>query len=117
MNTPPSHQPVGSFSPLHPSNPNAGEMAPPLPPTANLRRLNENGIARLTAFLDSLTGDAPRPYPSALLTDPDATEEIRPAIEVEQRTFGSRYAAAQYRYNVFKDSGLTNIERDRGLWG
>ena len=92
-------------------------MEPPLPPTANLRRLNENGIACLTGFLDSLTGDAPRPYPSALLTDPDATEEIRPAIEVEQRTFGSRYAAAEYRYNVFKDSGLTNIERDRGLWG
>lgn len=82
----------------------------------NIRRLNDQGIERFTAFLYSLTGDAPMPYPSALLTDPNATEEIQPAIEIEQRTFGSRYAAAEYLYNRFKDSRLTNIERDRGLW-
>jgi len=82
----------------------------------NVRRLNDQGIERFTAFLDSLSGDAPMPYPSALLTDPDGTVEIQPTIEVEQRAFGSRYAAAEYLYNVFKDSGLTNIERDRGLW-
>lgn len=116
MNTPTSNQPVGPFSTLGPSNPNADEMDPPLPPTANLRRLNENGIARFTGFLDSLTGDVPMPYPSALLTDPDATEEIQPTIGVEQRVFESRYAAAEYLYNVFKDSNLADIERDRGLW-
>ena len=82
----------------------------------NVRRLNDQGIERFTAFLDSLSGDAPMPYPSALLTDPDGTVEIQPTIEVEQRAFGSRYAAAEYLYNVFKDSGLTNIERDPGLW-
>lgn len=82
----------------------------------SVRRLNDQGIERFTAFLDSLSGDAPMPYPSALLTDPDGTVEIQPTIEVEQRAFGSRYAAAEYLYNVFKDSGLTNIERDRGLW-
>jgi hypothetical protein len=87
-----------------------------MPETMNLRRLNEEGIARFTDFLDSLTGDAPLPYPSALLADPEATEETQPAIEVEQRTFGSRYAAAEYLYNLFKNSGLTEIERDRGLW-
>jgi hypothetical protein len=82
----------------------------------NLRRLNQQGIARFTDFLDSLTGDAPMLYPSALLTDPEATEEIQPAVEVELRTFGSRYAAAEYLYNLFKDSSLTGIEHDRGLW-
>lgn len=87
-----------------------------MPHTANLRRLNDAGIARFTDFLDSLTGDAPMPYPSALLTDPEATEEIQPLIEVEQREFGSRYAAAEYLYNLFKDPGLTGIERDPGLW-
>lgn len=82
----------------------------------NIRRLNDQGIEHFTVFLDSLTGDAPMPYPSALLTDPEATEEIQPAIKIEQRTFGSRYAAAEYLYKLFKDSGLTNIEGDRGLW-
>ena len=82
----------------------------------SVRRLNDQGIERFTAFLDSLSGDAPMPYPSALLTDPDGTVEIQPTIEVEQRAFGSRYAAAEYLYNVFKDSNLTDIERDRGLW-
>jgi len=48
--------------------------------TANLRRLNETGIARFTNFLDSLTGDAPMPHPSSLLTDPDVTEGIEPPI-------------------------------------
>jgi len=90
-----------------------------MPETMNLRRLHEQGIARFGDFLDSLTGNAPLPYPSALLADPEATEEIQPAIEVEQRTFGSRYAAAEYLYNLFKNSGLTAIERGRLLfvWG
>lgn len=82
----------------------------------NIRRLNDQGVERFTAFLDSLTGDAPMSYPSELLTDSKATEEIQPPIAVEQRTFGSRYAAAEYLYNRFKDSGLKDIERDRGLW-
>ena len=82
----------------------------------NMRRLNAQGTERLMAFLESLTGDAPMPYPSALLTDPEATDEIQPAVEVEQRAFGSRYAAAEYLHSLFKDSGLTGIERDRGLW-
>ena len=30
--------------------------------------------------------------------------------------FGRRFAAAEYLFNLFKDSGLSDIERDRGLW-
>ncbi len=82
----------------------------------NIRRLNDQGIERFTAFLDSLTGDAPIADPSPLLTDPDATEEIHPTIEIDQREFGSRYAAAEYLYDRFQDSNLTDIERDKGLW-
>lgn len=82
----------------------------------NVRRLNEQGIAQLTAFLESLTGEAPLPYPSALLTNRDYTEDIHPAIDIEERTFGSRYAAAAYLDSLFKDSGMTGIEHDRGLW-
>jgi len=87
-----------------------------MPEITSLRRLNKDGITRFTNFLDSLTSDVPMPYPSTLLTDPESTEEIRPLVAVEQHTFGNRYAAAEYLYKLFKDSGLTGIERDRGLW-
>lgn len=82
----------------------------------NLRRLNNQGIERFSAFVNSLTGDTSLPYPSALLTDPGATAEIHPPIEIEQRSFGTRYAAAEYLFNCFEDSALTDIERDSGLW-
>lgn len=82
----------------------------------NLRRLNNQGIERFSAFVNSLTGDASLPYPSELLTDHGATEEIHPAIEIEQRSFGSRYAVAEYLFKRFEDSALTDIERDSGLW-
>lgn len=82
----------------------------------NLRRLNEQGVLRFTEFLDSLTGETPLLYPSALLSDLKATEEVSPPIVIEQCTFGSRYTAAEYLYSLFKDSGLNDIERDRGLW-
>jgi len=81
-----------------------------------MKRLNELGIDRFTNFLDSLTGEDPLPYPQDLLTDSAMTEEIVPSIEIEQRNFGSRYAAAEYLFNRFKNSGLTEIERDIGLW-
>jgi hypothetical protein len=82
----------------------------------NLRRLNEQGIALFFEYLNSLTEETPLPYPDALLTDPELTEEVTPQIEIEQRTFGSRYAAAAYFFNLFKDSGLIGVERDRKLW-
>lgn len=83
----------------------------------NVRRLNDEGLARFSGFLDSLSGDSALPYPSALLTDPHATEEVSPAVEVEPRAFGSRFAAAEYLFNLFRDRGLSSIEGDRGLWG
>lgn len=82
----------------------------------NIRRLNEQGIARFINFLNSLNGSSPMPYPSALLIEPEVTEEIHPSISIEQRNFDSRYLAAEYFYKVFNGAGLTGIEHDRGLW-
>jgi len=81
-----------------------------------LRRLNESGIERFSVFLDSLTGDDPSPYPHELLTDPKATEEAKPPIEIESWKFRNRFEAAEYLFNLFKDSGLSGLHRDRGLW-
>ncbi len=82
----------------------------------NIRRLNQQGISRFTDFLDSITGLVPLPYPSDLLTDGTATEEISPHIKIEKRTFHSRLEAAEYLFNLFKDSDLGAIQSDRGLW-
>lgn len=82
----------------------------------NLRRLNQIGIDCFSEFIDSLASSTPMPYPESLLTDGEATEDISPAIVVEQQQFGSRYAAAEYLYNLFKDTDLVGIERDHGLW-
>lgn len=82
----------------------------------NLRRFNEQGIAQFTAFLDSLRSATPCAYPTPLLMDPACTEEIHPPITIEMRDFGTRYEAAEYLFTVFKDSPLTGIERDQGLW-
>lgn len=82
----------------------------------NLRRMNDQGVDRFSKFLDSLTSATPLPYPKTLLDDPEATVEVTPSIEVEQRTFDTRLAAAKYLFHLFKKSGQTDIERDRGLW-
>jgi len=81
-----------------------------------LRRLNEQGVERFAAFLDSLKTDAPQLYPESLLSDPEASEEIEPATEVELRTFGSRFAIAEYLHSLLANSSITDVDRARGLW-
>jgi len=67
-------------------------------------------------FLDSLTTDTPMPWPDGLLTDADATEAIEPEIEVEDRSFSNRFEVGQYLNDLLGDSGIDNIEYDRGIW-
>jgi len=81
-----------------------------------LRRLNEHGLAMFGEFLDSLTTATPQPYPAVLPADPEASEEVRPSIEIESRTFGSRMEAAKYLHERLSDSGISGLESDRGLW-
>lgn len=82
----------------------------------NMRRFDDKGIDQFTDFLTSLNSAAPIPYPEALLTDPDVTEIISPAIEVSLRSFDNRYTAAEYFYSLFSNSYLSDIEYDRGIW-
>lgn len=89
---------------------------PATPGLRSLRRLNKQGIDRFADFLDALAGQPSLPRPAGLLTDPQFSEEVVPPVQIEDRTFGSRFAAAEYLFNLFKESGLTGIERDQGLW-
>jgi hypothetical protein len=82
----------------------------------NMRRLNEEGIRRVAAFLDSLTTEAPGAYPDSILSDSSTSEPLAHDVSVEQVQFHRRYDAAQYLYERLLGSGLREPERDAGLW-
>jgi hypothetical protein len=81
-----------------------------------LRRLNQTGIQRFTEFLLSLSTDTPQGRPVDILTDSATSEELGVPIEVEARTFGSRFAVGRYLDERFSAAGLKDVESDCGLW-
>ena len=54
--------------------------------------------------------------PTGLLASLDSTESLGTDVEVEARTFASRFEAAEYLHARFTAADLTDVERDRGLW-
>src|SRR5689334_17645590 len=81
-----------------------------------LRRLNQVGIQRFESFLGSLKTETPPAIPEEILFHPETSQDLGVAIEVDRRTFGSRMEAARYLDGKLSGSGLSNIERDTGLW-
>ena len=81
-----------------------------------MRRLNDNGLARMTLFLETFSVASPPSFPKELLDDAQATSVVEPAIEIEDVPFQSRLHAAGYLNDLLGDAGIENIERDRGLW-
>jgi len=88
----------------------------PTPGLQPLRRLNKQGIDRFADFLDALPMQPSLACPTYLLTAPEFSEEVVPRVGIEHRTFGSRFAAAEYLFTLFRQSGLTAVEQDQGLW-
>lgn len=74
-----------------------------------VRRLSQNGIDTFRQYLESLATDGPSPYPSELLEDDENASEIKPAVDVELRTFGSRIDAAAYLDERFSSASLQGI--------
>lgn len=81
-----------------------------------LRRLNKTGIDLFSVYLDALESDPSRNPPNSLLEDAAASDTITAAVEVEQRRFGNRFTAAEYLDQLISKAGLTDVERDIGLW-
>jgi hypothetical protein len=81
-----------------------------------LRRLNKTGIDLFAAYLDALEDDPTRIPPNSLLEDATTSELIAPTVEVETRRFGSRFNAAEYLDGIFSKAGLSDVDRDIGLW-
>lgn len=82
----------------------------------NVARLNSHSIAIFSGWLDALKAGASTQAPLALLSDPQAIDPIAVPVEVEDRTFGSRFEAAEYLYERFTVAGLTEVGNDAGLW-
>ena len=79
-------------------------------------RLNESGIATFAGWLETLKQGGSVQAPMSLLTNPAATESLAVQVEIEQRTFTTRLEAAEYLFSRFAAAGLTDVDRDRGLW-
>lgn len=80
------------------------------------RRLSETGIAHFAGFLDSLSTDAPLPYPEDLLESEEHTTPLNPKTEIEDIKFANRFEAAEYLYAQLSDPRLEGIESDTGVW-
>jgi hypothetical protein len=64
-----------------------------------LRKLNDAGLERMRAFLDSLTTDVPEKYPVSILSDPATSEDLQIEVDVDgERRFNRRFEVALYLY-------------------
>lgn len=80
-----------------------------------LRRLTQDGIVKFNEYLDLLEREPTRLVPIYLLEEPGSSEVFGNLTNIEKRTFGSRYAAAEYLDDILTKTGVTGIGRDVGL--
>lgn len=81
-----------------------------------LRRLNSIGISRFADWLDSLRGGGTDPTPAYLLEDAECSSEMEWKVEVEDRTFESRYELGEYLVSRLGVCDQRVIQNDAGLW-
>ncbi len=79
-------------------------------------RLNEGGISTFAGWLETLKQGGSVQAPVSLLTSPEAIEALPVTADVELRAFTNRFEAAEYLFHRFTEAGLTDVDRDRGLW-
>ena len=80
-----------------------------------LRKFNEAGLQQFSDYLTALGADPTALVPISLLTDPAATVELHPAVDVEHEKFASRFECARYLDNVQGPVSPQDF-RDSGLW-
>lgn len=81
-----------------------------------IARLNKAGIDCFSSWLEKLKTDPTIEPPNSLISDPAFIDMLDQEIDVEIRDFVSRFDAAEYFFNKFANTGLDNLEIDRGLW-
>lgn len=81
-----------------------------------LRRLNSQGIAAFREYLGSIrAGGEFQPNPAVLYVD-EYSSRVMPRIEIEQRPFKTKLAAAQYLTEVLRPLEGPSLGSDVGLW-
>lgn len=81
-----------------------------------LRKLNNNGLEEFNNYLDSLEQDGKLPPPLFLLTDSAYSTSITVDVEMELKSFVTRFEIASYLHSVFVNLGTPNLEKDAQLW-
>ena len=81
-----------------------------------LRKLTPAGIERFGEYLDMLQSEPARLAPTHLLEDSACSEIFGKPTEIQMKTFGTRYAAAEYLDEIIARTVVTEAERDVGLW-
>jgi hypothetical protein len=81
-----------------------------------LRRLTPVGIAKFGEYLDLLETEPKRMVPTQLLEDIACSEIFGIPTEIQRKTFGTRYAAAETLDALLIKTGVPDVDRDVGLW-
>lgn len=81
-----------------------------------IRRLTTEGIATFADYLDHLEDEPKRMVPTQLLEHTTCSEIFGKPTDIQKKTFGSRYAAADYLDAALGKTGVADVERDVGLW-
>jgi hypothetical protein len=81
-----------------------------------LRRLTASGVDAFSGYLTQLAEDPKLDPPARLLTESGPSEPIDDQIDLEPKTFASRFDAAAYLFQKLSESALVTWERDTGLW-
>ncbi|HNZ35800.1 MAG TPA: hypothetical protein PKJ59_11375 [Syntrophales bacterium] len=83
---------------------------------AQLRILNDRGVALYRDYLDELRGGSERKPPRELLADPWCSARFPLDVSVERRVFQNKLAVAAYLNDVLRLMPHSQIERQMGLW-
>ena len=84
--------------------------------TDYVRVLNEDGIEGFRAFLQRLRDGAKELPPMWLLTESSTSKAMPTNVELERKTFASRFDFGQYLSATLESLGRRSISHHFALW-
>lgn len=81
-----------------------------------IKRFTDAGLNEFANFLDQLKGDTTLSVPEMLISETQYSEDLGVDVNLELKSFRSRYEVAEYLVTLFSDLSAVNIEMDVKLW-
>ncbi len=81
-----------------------------------LRRFNTAGLSAFADYRTALVAERTLAPPRELLEDDALTEILSVAVEISPRSFTTRLEAGIFLNDLVTEAGVTQPERDKGLW-